>query len=82
MAHMCTACHVVPRDNLVWFLARSSSPRFTRKSSGTNIHCAFCDSQSKAKDKFCVVSMQCGNSVDSSHVDWAEPLLPLSRTLQ
>ena len=57
MAHMCTACHFLPTEDFVWFLARNNSYRGTvRKSSGANIHCAFSGCQSKAEDNFCVVS--------------------------
>ena len=66
MAHMCTACPVVPKDDVVCFLARNISHRSTgRKSLGIKIHCAFCGSQSQAKERSCVVSVQCHNSLDS-----------------
>ena len=65
-AHRCTACPVVPKDDVVCFLARNISHRSTgRKSLGIKIHCAFCGSQSKAKERSCVVSVQCHNSLDS-----------------
>ena len=67
VAHMCTACHLMPKDDIVWFLARNDSGRSTvRKSYGTSIHCAVCGSQSKVKDMSYEVSMQYGNSLDLS----------------
>ena len=52
VTHLCTACHNMPKDDIVWFLARNSSHRSTgRKSSRANIHCAFCGSQNKVKEK-------------------------------
>ena len=56
----------LPKDDFVWFLARSYRHRSTgRTSSGTVIHCACCGCRSKAKDMSCAGTVQYGNSLDS-----------------
>ena len=47
MACMCTACHLVQKDEFVWSLARYSRHKgIGRKSSRTSIHRALCGDQS------------------------------------
>ena len=63
MAHMCTACHLFPKDDSVWFLTKNNSHWVIGlKSLGARTHCASCGSHSKAKDMSCLVSMQYGVS--------------------
>ena len=57
MAHMCTLCQLMPKDDLMWYLAKDKGHKgIGRKMTGKSIHGAFCGDKGKAKDMSCVVT--------------------------
>ena len=66
MTHMCTLCHLMPKDDFMWYLAKDTGHKgIGRKTTGTSIHGAFCGGKSKAQEMSCVVTVQYGLITDT-----------------
>ena len=66
MTHMCTLCHLMPKDDFMWYLAKDTGHKgIGRKTTGTSIHGAFCGGKSKTQEMSCVVTVQYGRITDT-----------------
>ena len=66
MTHMCTLCHLMPKDDFMCFLAKDTGHKSTgRKRTARFIFGAFCGNKNEAQEMSCVVTVQYGRITDT-----------------